>query len=220
MRQVNKTSEVALPPSAIDGIFWPAIPSPDINSTLSLAHQLELSQWWAPEVLAAFQLRQIEKLLGHAWRTVPYYRAPLDEVVKIPAGRLRMDDFRNIPLLRKADLQAHKNDLQSKGLPKSHLPIFKIATSGSTGTPVTLLGTGVSGRFNGALSIRWHTWHKRTPNDKLAEILFPDTAETKDSPKQRRWGVGFVSGPMVTSGANQPIESQIEWLWLKTRTIL
>ncbi len=212
MIQVKKTSEVALLHSAIDGIFWPAIPAPEANTVLALAYQLEFSQWWAPEVLLTCQLRQIENLLEHAWRTVPYYREPLNDVVKIPTGKLRMDDFKRIPLLRKSDLQAHKNDMKSNRLPKSHLPLHKISTSGSTGIPLTMAGSGVSERFNIAFALRWHTWHRRISNNKIAEAVLPLDNETDESSNVPRWGVGFVSGPKVIMGANQPIERQLEWL--------
>lgn len=209
---MKKTSEVALLPSAFDGIFWPAIPAPDANTVLALAYQLEYSQWWAPEVLTAFQLRQAENLLKHAWRTVPYYRQSLSEVAKIPTGKLRIDDFRRVPLLRKSDLQVHANDMKSKGLPNSHLPLYKISTSGSTGIPLTMAGSGVSARFNKALAMRWHTWHRRIPNNKIAEAVLPLADETKAPKNGYRWGNGFVSGPKAIMGANQPIERQLKWL--------
>ncbi len=94
---MKKTSEVTFSPSITDGIFWPTLPSHEVNAVLALAYQLEHSQWWAPEVLTAIELRQVEKLLEHAWRTVPNYRQRLDDAVKITSGKLHMDDFRKIP---------------------------------------------------------------------------------------------------------------------------
>ncbi|MBT7294188.1 MAG: phenylacetate--CoA ligase family protein, partial [Rhodospirillaceae bacterium] len=212
MSKVNKISEVAILPSMADGIIWPAIPSPATNAILSLAYQLEESQWWAPEVLTAFQLRQIENLLKHAWRSVPYYRQMLEDVVKIPTGMLRMDEFRCIPLLRKSDLQAHRNELKSRGLPKIHLPLYETQTSGSTGPPVKLIGTSVTELFHSALGIRWNAWHKRNLNSKRANIRFPLDAEAQTAHTHQSWSRAYTSGPMVTIGVNQPIEKQVEWL--------
>ena len=212
MKQIENVSEIALPPSAIVGVAWPALPSPDVNAVFSLAYQLERSQWWTTEVLTAFQLRQVESLLEHAKSTVPYYRELLKHVANARPGMMRMDDFRQIPLLRRSEVQNHKDDLKSRAVPVSHLPLYNISTSGSTGRPVTLLDSGVTTIFHHALALRWNTWRNRNFNCKLANIGVPSTSGTEGSSERRGWVRGFASGPLVTIGANQPIERQIKWL--------
>jgi phenylacetate-CoA ligase len=211
VKQIANPSEIALPPSDVVGVAWPALPHPDLNAVFSLAYQLERSQWWTTELLTAFQLRQAESLLAHAKSTVPYYRERLTHVANTPPGTMRMDDFRQIPLLRRSEVQNRIDDLKSEAVPVSHLPFHNISTSGSTGRPVALLGSGVTAMFLRALAVRWHTWHNRNLNCKMANIRVPLTSGTATASKRRGWG-GTWPGPMVTIGANQPIERQIKWL--------
>jgi len=209
MEPPENIAEVVLPPSAIDGVAWPPLPQPGINAVLSLAYQLEHSQWWSAEILTAFQLRQAENLLRHAQNSVPFYRERLKHLTNVRPGELRMEDFNGIPLLQRAEVQEFEDDLKSSNLPNSHLPITRTSTSGSTGQPISVLGTGVTSLFNRALATRWNTCLNRDFNGKFADIrmqLPPGTSA------RLRWVPGFTTGPMVTIGANTPIEAQIEWL--------
>ncbi len=212
MKQLKKDTEIGLPDSVVDGIAWPALPSPDVNAVLSLAYQIDQSQWWTPEVLRAFQLRQVDNLIRHARNTVPFYRQRLVDVTDVSPGMLSMDDVRQIPLLQKSDIQDCYDDLKSDAMPKSHLPVHKIVTSGSTGPPATLIGTSVTAVFHSALTIRWHTWHKRNFNLKMAELLHYPTAGSEEPQNRKGWGRGFASGPRVSFTANQPVKEQIDWL--------
>ena len=54
------------PHSVLEGLDWPAVPSPEDVRILALAYQLEQSQWWPEPVLTARQLRQAETLCAHA----------------------------------------------------------------------------------------------------------------------------------------------------------
>jgi phenylacetate-CoA ligase len=181
----------------------------ELNAVFSLAYQLERSQWWTTELLTTFQLRQAESVLKHAKSTVPYYRERLKHVANAPPGMMRMDDFRQIPILQRSEVQNLKDDLKSSAVPVSHLPFHGVSTSRTTGPPVSLLSTSVTATFNRAFALRWHTWHDRNINCKMADIRI--TSGTEGSRKRRGWGEGWP-GPMVAIGANQPIERQIEWL--------
>jgi phenylacetate-coenzyme A ligase PaaK-like adenylate-forming protein len=41
---------------------------------MGLQFQLERSQWLSAGTIRALQLRQIKRLVAHAYRTVPYYK--------------------------------------------------------------------------------------------------------------------------------------------------
>lgn len=60
--------------SAVDGISWPAVAPPKAAAALALQFQLARSERLAPERLLELQLRQLDVLARHAYRTVPYYR--------------------------------------------------------------------------------------------------------------------------------------------------
>jgi phenylacetate-CoA ligase len=157
-------------------------------------------------------LQQAESLFKQAWQTVPFYRQRLQDVTKLRSGVLCLEHIRQIPLLRKSDIQDHKADLMSRALPKSHLPLHKMQTSGSTGPPVTVNGTNITANFQNALGLRWNGWHRRNFNFKLANIRFPLPVRTGPPRKHRPWVRGFTTGPKVSIGSDQPVERQIEWL--------
>jgi len=212
MKWLLEKSKTPLPPSGIDGVAWPAIPSPINSGIFSLAYPLEHSQWWDPDTLSAFQLHQAGELIRHARRTVPFYRERLKGVAKSPHQTLTMADFKRIPLLGREDLRDHKDELTSNKLPPDHQPVHDISTSGSTGRLVTMTGSCVTAYMNAAIAVRWHAWHERMVTRKLADIRVARHSAAGESPPPQGWGNGFYSGPMVTIGASLPVEQQIEWL--------
>ncbi len=208
MDQTTNPPDDVLPVSNVDGIAWPALPAPNIGTLLSLAYQLERSQWWSTERLTALQLLQLEKLLAHAKNTVPFYADRLKHM-EVRPGEMRMDDLRQIPLLRRSDVQNSADALKSGAVPVSHLPFHKISTSGSTGRPLNTLGTIVTGMFTRALTLRWYSWLNRDLNCTMADVGLPLAS---GRPGRRRWVPGFSTGPWLTLGANEPLERQLRWL--------
>jgi len=54
---------------------------------------LKESQWWGREKLEEYQMQQLEKLLCHAYKNVPYYRRVFDEQGLQPKDIQDFDDF-------------------------------------------------------------------------------------------------------------------------------
>ncbi len=143
-----------IPSTVHNSIAWPAIPGPTDAVLLALMYQFEQSEWWPPETLLAAQLSQLEILLAHAVRTVPFYRKRLKAAVKPGAGRLTLERWRRLPLLRRQDIQEAGPALVSRNLPKSHGSARDIRTSGSTGRPITVKNTQITRLFNRAVNLR------------------------------------------------------------------
>ena len=75
--------------SDVPGIVWPAVPRGKRTwRMLVLQHQLNESQWFAPETLLARQLVQLEQVLNHAYGELPFYRERLESVGYAPGERL------------------------------------------------------------------------------------------------------------------------------------
>ncbi len=205
---------VRVPGSHRSGICWPAMPKYIDALVLALQHQLEESQWWPVETLLEFQLRQLEPLLAHAARTVPFYRARLRSLAGLGRGGLTMDAFRRLPVLRLTDIQEAAAALVSRRLPKDHGDTSEASTSGSTGRPVTVKGTVVTGMFFRALNLRYHLWHGRDFSAKTAAIhaLKGASARAAETGKSVQWVPGYDSGPMVYFDASRPVGEQLDWL--------
>ncbi len=98
---------------------------------LALQLQFEQTQWWPENRLLAHQMVQIQNLVGHAARTVPFYRDRLAPVRTLAPGKLTLEVYRRVPLLRRTDIQRAGEDLVSRNIPRQHGKAFDIRTSGS-----------------------------------------------------------------------------------------
>ena len=206
------------PSSAIEGVVWPAVPDQRGSAILAILFQLEQSQWWRPDELLGWQFNQLGLLVAHARRTVPFYRERFGLTGIEPDGPLSLDDWRQIPLLTRSEIQAAGEALLSQQVPSSHGNLSDIFTSGSTGKPIRARRTQLSQLFWSAFTIRDHLWHRRDMSGTLAAIresgkgkaLYPKGAVAPN------WGRSssqvFNTGPCVSLNILCPIEQQIEWL--------
>jgi phenylacetate-CoA ligase len=196
--------------SAMPGVAWPAIPAGDGAMTLSLLHQLERTQWLAPERLLELQFGQLAVLLRHAYATVPYYRARWAGVYD-PAAPLTYERFARLPLLARQELQKHYAALCSSSPPTEHGARKEHRTSGSTGTPVRTLSTALAQLFWSAFTLRDHHWHGRDLTRKLAvirrEVAPSDVAN---------WGpatAGLVAtGRSVSHAISDDAAAHLDWV--------
>jgi len=95
---------------------------------------LQESQWWSREKLEEYQMRQLSKLLNHAYENVPYYRRMFDERGLKPKDIQDFKDLQKLPYLTKEIIQENLPDLVARNYPKSKLQYC--TTGGSTGIPL------------------------------------------------------------------------------------
>jgi phenylacetate-coenzyme A ligase PaaK-like adenylate-forming protein len=116
---------------------------------------LERSQWWSAERVREFQWTELKKLLAHAFAYVPYLRRKY-RAAGIALEDLRgWDDFRRLPPLTRAEVNAHGPDLCSTGYKGRLLPH---ATGGSTGAPTRFFRTYESYDWRTAAKDRAYSW--------------------------------------------------------------
>src|SRR5947207_7459597 len=140
------------------------------RSLLSLQQQLEASQWWPPEQMRQHQFRQLAALLRHAFETVPFYRDRLAAVGYRPGDTVDEELLAQIPILTRRDVQTIGERLASTKMPPEHGRIESIVTTGSTGSPIKVLKTGLEQLIWHAVHVRDHLWHRWDPRGKLAII--------------------------------------------------
>ena len=210
--------DIPVPDPATPGIVWPAISDQSGNILLTLLFQLEQSQWWPPERLCAAQFGQAARLLRHAFETVPFYSERLGQAGYDPDAAIDEESWLDLPLLARADIQLADKDLWSRALPKSHGKASKLVTSGSTGTPVEWLSTGLTSIFWDLFTVRDFLWRRCDVSGKLAAIRYDRTgsANYPDGAALANWGAGFASamptGPCAFLSIDTAIEQQGEWL--------
>ena len=187
-----------------NGLVWPFQQQnlQDVHA-LALQFQLQESEWWSPEKLLNHQLHQIQQLINHAAKHVPYYRERLKSFADLPPRALSMERFREIPLLKRSDIQGSTRLLRSRALPKSHGAPSPSKTSGSTGRPLEFLTTAITGRMNIALTMRGHLWHQRDFNEKNVTLRLPLPGMPVD--QALRWAAVAHTGPGLIIDTRLPI---------------
>lgn len=202
--------------SALPHIAWPAVPGPAEAGLLAGLFQLGQSQWQSPHTLLQRQFDQLRGVLRHARDTVPFYRARLAGIdLDQP---LNAANWSRIPLLTRAELQRGGADLLSTQIPPSHGAVSWTQTSGSTGEPVRVAKTALTGFFWKLFNLRHHQWHCRDLRGTLAAIRFfeGDVAAPPNGSRFPGWGAAtdrlFRTGPSVSLQIGADVRDQIEWL--------
>lgn len=124
------------------------------------------SQSWDEKAFRKYQENILELLIPHCYQNVPYYRRTFDERGLKVNDIQSIEDLGKLPLLSKQDLRRLGKDLLAKDIPFFRLG--RTATSGSTGSPVTLYIDATARAFERALTIFHLMWLDWTPSDKIA----------------------------------------------------
>ena len=204
--------------SSIAEVVWPAVPEPRASAVLAVLFQLEQTQWWSPEAIRERQFDQLRLLLAHAQRTIPFYRARLNQAGVEPDRWLDPSVWSRIPLLARADIQAAGDALLSDSLPSGHGSRSEIFTSGSTGRPIRAVRTQLWEFFWSVFTLRDHLWHRRDLRCKLAAIRESGKGKAPypDGTVAPNWGRSispvFQTGLSVSLNVTCTVEQQVAWL--------
>lgn len=112
-------------------------------------------QWLTPEQIATLQWQRLKRLLDHCYREVPFYRRRWKELGVVPADIRNLDDYAQLPLLTKADIREHFDELKADSC-RDRL-LYK-ATGGSTGEPLRFGYTRESNDRRTAVMWRGYDW--------------------------------------------------------------
>ena len=205
------------PRSSISEFIWPGIPSGAGATLMGLQFQLEQSQWWSQETLAAQQSRQLENLLRHAYQNVPYYKGVFDEAGIDTTQPLSLETWAQIPLLTRESLQDRADELLSRSVPSGHGKTYQRKTSGSTGKQIKVTDTEANRLFWQANTLRDHLWHRRDFSGRLVAIR--SGRKAKDPllvSEHESWGPStnqvYQTGPSTVFFQRMPIDQQAEQL--------
>jgi phenylacetate-CoA ligase len=201
-------------------IIWPGIPSAQSSVLMGILLQMGQSEWLPSETLVNLQFQQINQLIHHARRTVPYYR---DSFVKagITEGQpLSTESWPAVPILSRNDLLEHREDLLSNALPRAHGTKLQRKTSGSSGRGLEITDSQLRQIFYHCNTLRFSLWQKR---DLLRGYLAIRSGRFAENPLEvtegATWGpphsLVYITGPSTTIYHRMPIEQQAEILMKK-----
>lgn len=119
-------------------------------------HALQQTQFDRPAEILARQWCDLQGIVQHAYRTVPFYRQRLDEAGITPGEMRTFHDFARIPCLTKADLREQGPQLISSAYAKARLT--RKTTSGSTGVSVEVVVDEEAQQFKRGATLRSDEW--------------------------------------------------------------
>jgi phenylacetate-CoA ligase len=125
------------------------------RQTLTYLAEYQRDQWLAPEQIAALQWQRLKRLLEHCQREVPYYRRRWRELGIEVADIRTLDDYAQLPLLTKADIRNHLDELTADSWRGR---LLTKATGGSTGEPLRFGYTRESNDRRTAVMWRGYDW--------------------------------------------------------------
>ncbi len=178
-----------------------------------LERLLARSERLPAEQLFAEQLEYARELIVFAAEAVPFYRK-LQPVRTLPSGALSAERFRELPIVTRAVLQEHADDLTAKGYRPEDAPLGGTSTSGSTGRPIKVHSSAALSTLALAQELRFHRWNQRRFTATAAVISTPHPAGVADPPlgrSGRRWSVRAPS-PAVELTLRATVREQLEWL--------
>jgi phenylacetate-CoA ligase len=195
-----------------DGLVWPPVFKGRMASLLALHHELDQSQWWSPAQIKEMQGAQATALLEHARAHTRFYRDRLPPTAPRPGD----DAWLALPLVTRADCLRDFEGLKSDATPARHGPTFTVETSGSTGQPVRVVRTDVTGLLWDALRRREHDWTGRDHRLDRAVVRWLGEGPPEGMQIQG-WGRGFdelwpCGRTSMLDIVHADIATQIAWL--------
>jgi phenylacetate-CoA ligase len=224
-RKPNGTP-VRIPRSGVSDLRWPALPMGTAARMLALQYQFSRTERWAPEELLAHQFAQLDQLVAHCDRTMPFYRARLREAGIAPGEKLTPANWARIPVLSRAAAQEAGTALHCLSVPAAHGALHRSGTSGSTGVPLSIVKTDLHQLFWDAFLLRDVLWHRLELKGKWAvlrrdllgargpggELRAADTALRRLPDLGPSISGVFATGPLSLFEVRRPIAEQAAWL--------
>jgi phenylacetate-CoA ligase len=211
--------------STLRNVAWPAMLSGTAAQLVALQFQFEKSQWWPHDVLRAHQFSQLQRLVQHAARTIPFHADRLRAAGIDPAAPLTEQAWRRLPVLTRADVQQNGEALCATSLPAGHGSIGTVTTGGSTGIPVRGQTTELAGLMWSAACIRDEIWNREHVPGRLVRIRGTPLKATPEIEAQAlsaegltgpKWGAPqswlWQTGPVATIHFMRPIPEQIDYM--------
>ena len=127
------------------------------------------SQWFTENQIDEYQAHAINKMVTHAYNTVPYYKKVMNERGLYPSDFTSKKDLEKLPILEKDDIRKNFKDLISRSVYGKNLGFGR--TSGTTGSPLLLAWDRNLQIFNNAVDWRQKCWAGVEYGEKVALLL-------------------------------------------------
>lgn len=128
--------------------------------------KFEKTQWLPEDEIRRIQWLRVKRMLSFVYSRVPFYRKLFDGAGITPEDITDEEDFLHLPLLTKDALMAASSGLD----PKTRTRSFSRTTSGSSGTPLSLVKDSSALAVMDAIMHRNYGWYGIRMGDKEARF--------------------------------------------------
>jgi phenylacetate-CoA ligase len=185
---------------------------------LQFQKRLNDSQWWSTEQLREHQEKMLRPLVSHATQGSPLNRERLEIAGIDPRLPTLLDQWSGLSPLTRRQVRQQGAGLRSLKVPRTHGALLPNTSSGSTGEPVTVMGTLFDAWIAKALNLRHYLWHGYDFTGHFAAIrhlgklkaVFPYGASFD------HWGdtatFPFSTGPASGLSIRASVVQQGQWL--------
>ena len=117
--------------------------------------EFEKSQYWSKAEIQAYQEEKLQKLIKHAYETVPFYRGLFNRKKLKPNDIKKISDLEKMPILGKETFRNNCKKIRSTGINER---CYFRRTGGSTGVPLSIANNVSSIIIEHALYYRYLRW--------------------------------------------------------------
>ncbi len=196
---------------------WPQLPTGRKATLLALHAQISYSERMSRDDRDRAKFEQLHALLSHAADRLPFVKERLAQAGFSPEKPLSREIWSAIPILTREEVRKYAHQLTVSGTVEGHGPTYQIRTSGSTGMPLTVAGTGLVQLFWDVLTLREAGWHGRDASAPFHAIRRTNkSAILPHGACHQGWGRAFEAlgetGPVYALDIESDIDGQLDWL--------
>jgi len=126
---------------------------------------------WSRDKLLKHQVRELKRVVKHAYETVPFWHQKFREAGLKPDAVKTLSDLNKLPIIRRSDVKRNAVRMISSKFDREKLR--KIYTSGSTGRPLTLYISPAEDEFRKARHLRANIVCGQRMRDRWVVVTSP-----------------------------------------------
>jgi phenylacetate-CoA ligase len=162
------------------------------HTSVAMHRELEKSQWWPPQRLDSHRVERLRDFLLRIAAEVPYYRELFRRSGFDPRSVDRLEALRALPLLDKATIRAHFEQLKAE----RHGRVTRYNTGGSSGEPL-IFHIGAQ-RKSHDVAAKWRAtrwWNVDIGDPEV--VVWGSPIELGAQDRLRRWRDGVFRSRLV-----------------------
>lgn len=145
-----------------------------------------------------YQRAHLQHFLSFAYAQVPFYRDRLAPLFRRD-GTVDWSRWHDVPILTRADIKNYGQALLARQLPNGHGRVHTIASSGTTGEPITVHFNALvtdAGSAALARACRWYGWEA---GERFCKTFTPHGIKSLN---KQQWIVGGEDSSLAASAKN------------------